>query len=130
MFELNPYLDRLYNEARKVLRKAVAPYSKFKVGCAVYTSDHKVFSGCNIENPSLMMNECAERVAIVKAISEGTKEIKAVMIISNKGDYCYPCGSCRQLILEFAPGADIYLYNKKGIKKYTIEELLPHGFKR
>jgi cytidine deaminase len=120
----------LYQEACEALKYADAPYSGLKVGVAVLTERGKVYRGCNFENPSLMMSLCAEKVAVLKALSEGEKEIKALMIVSSDGDYCPPCGSCRQFILEYTPNAEVYLGSKKGIKKYTIKELLPHAFKR
>lgn len=120
----------LYQEAVEALKQADAPYSGLRVGVAVLTYSGKVYRGCNFENPSLMMSICAEKVAILKALSEGEKEIKALMIVSSEGDYCPPCGSCRQFILEYAPRAEVYLGSEKGIKKYTIKELLPHAFKK
>lgn len=121
-------IEQLLSASSEALKRAIAPYSGFRVGVALLTDDGTVYSGCNIENPSLMMSICAEKVAIVKALSEGKKNIKAIMIQSSDGLYCPPCGSCRQLIHEFAPDAEVYLASKRGIKKYTIKELLPNGF--
>ncbi len=123
-------VEQLLEASSEALKRAVAPYSRFKVGASLLADDGTVLTGCNIENPSLMLSICAEKVAIVKAISEGKKNIKAIMIKSSKGDYCPPCGACRQLIAEFAPEAEIYLAGKRGIKKYTIKELLPDAFKK
>ncbi len=123
------YTDLLHREALKAMERAIAPYSGFRVGAALLTEDNEVFRGCNIENPSLMMSECAEKVALVKALSEGVKGVRAIMVVSSGGDYCYPCGSCRQLIHEFAPRAEIFVAGDKGIRKYSIDELLPHAFK-
>jgi len=123
------YIERLYSEAVSAMKNAIAPYSGFRVGAALLTSGHRVYTGCNIENPSLMLSECAERVAVLKAVSDGVKGIRAIMIVSSSGGYCYPCGSCRQLIYEFAEDAEIFIAGEKGIKKYSIEELLPHAFK-
>lgn len=117
----------LYKEARRALKNARARYSRFRVGASLITVDEEVYTGCNIEDSSLTMSACAEKVAILKALSEGAGEIRAIMIVSGSAGYCYPCGSCRQLIQEFAPHADIYLAGKMGIKKYSIGELLPHG---
>ncbi|NOY63886.1 MAG: cytidine deaminase [Nitrospirae bacterium] len=122
-------LELLIREAKKAMKRAIAPYSNFRVGVSVLARN-RIYTGCNIENPSLMLSECAERVALLKALSEGEKQIKSILIISSDGDYCYPCGSCRQLIYEFAPDADIYIASSKGIKKYNINELLPYGFRR
>ncbi len=127
--ETNEYVERLYLEAVKVMRNAIAPYSGFRVGAALLTSEHKIYTGCNIENPSLMLSECAEKVAILKAVSDGVKDVRAIMIVSDMDGYCYPCGSCRQIIYEFATDAEIFVAGNKGIKKHSIEELLPHAFK-
>lgn len=122
-------LELLIREAKKAMKRAIAPYSNFRVGVSVLTRN-RIYTGCNIENPSLMLSECAERVALLKALSEGERQIRSILIMSSDGDYCYPCGSCRQLIYEFAPDADIYIASSKGIKKYNINELLPYGFRR
>ncbi len=124
----NQIVQQLLSASSDALKRAIAPYSGFRVGVALLTDEGSVYTGCNIENPSLMMSICAEKVAIVKALSEGEKGIKAIMIQSSDGNYCPPCGSCRQLIHEFAPEAEIYLASKKGIKKYSIKELLPDAF--
>lgn len=122
-------IDRLLSAAREAMKKAVAPYSGFKVGASIITKGGRVYSGCNIENPSLMLSFCAERAALIKALTEGEREFMAMAIISSKGGYCFPCGSCRQVITEFAPGIDIYLASDEGVKKYSISELLPYAFR-
>ncbi|GMT48103.1 MAG: cytidine deaminase [bacterium] len=127
--ETNEYVERLYLEAAKAMRNAIVPYSGFRVGAALLTTEHKIYTGCNMENPSLMLSECAEKVAILKAVSDGVKDVRAIMIVSGMEGYCYPCGSCRQIIYEFATDAEIFIAGKKGIRKYSIEELLPHAFK-
>lgn len=122
--------DLLISSAKEAIKRAVAPYSGFRVGAALLTGDEKIFTGCNIENPSLMLSVCAERVALLKALSEGAADFKAIAIASDTDQYCYPCGACRQLLIEFAPGIDVYLSSEKGVSKYRIEELLPHLFIR
>ncbi len=126
---LSDYLDKLFQSAEEAMERAIAPYSGFKVGASIITEDGKIYTGCNIENPSLMLSFCAERAAMIKALTEGERKFKAMAIISNKGGYCYPCGSCRQVINEFASCIDIYLISKTGIKKYSISELLPEAFR-
>ncbi len=123
-------VEVLLQEARKALQFSRAPYSKFRVGVAVEGTSGRIYRGCNFENPSLMMSICAEKVAILKALSEGEEGIRSIMIVSSEGGYCSPCGSCRQFILEFSPKAAIYLASDKGIKKYSIQELLPHAFQK
>jgi cytidine deaminase len=121
-------VQSLIAEAEEVMQRALTPYSGFKVGAALLSEDGRTFSGCNIENPSLMLSVCAERVALLKALSEGHSSFKAIAIVSGDGRYCFPCGSCRQLLGEFAPGLDVYLRSLGGTRKYSIRELLPYPF--
>lgn len=101
-------VDQLVKEAIKSMKIAIAPYSGFKVGAALAAGQGKIYRGCNIENPSLMLSICAEKVALMKALSEGEKSFRAMAIVTGDGEYCFPCGSCRQLLLEFAQDMDIY----------------------
>ncbi len=107
---------------------AITPYSGFKVGAALATKNGKIYTGCNIENPSLMLSICAEKVALMKALSEGEKSFQAMAIVAGNKAYCYPCGSCRQILWEFAKDIDIFLDGSKGIKKYSLSELFPYVF--
>lgn len=120
---------------RELLRRAVeaskysySPYSKFRVGAAVLTSEGKIFTGTNIENASYGLTICAERVAIFKAVSEGHRDIKAVAVFA-EGSMPYPCGACRQVISEFASGDTLILvYDGKKIEEFLLDDLLPHRF--
>jgi len=123
-------IDKLKKEAKAAKKSALAPYSRFKVGAALMTDDGKIYRGCNIENPSLMLSFCAERAAFINALVDGEKFFKAIAISSDDKDYCFPCGACRQIIAEFAPDIEIYLVSDKGIKKFSVSELLPHQFKK
>lgn len=123
-------VDRLIKEAEEAKKHAIAPYSGFVVGVALMTGSGKIYRGCNIGNPSLMLSFCAERAALINALSEGEKEFKAMAIVSGDGRYCFPCGACRQMLAEFAPEIEIYLASFEGIKKFSIIELLPYPFKR
>jgi cytidine deaminase len=128
---LNKEYDKLIEEAKKAREKAYTPYSKFKVGAAVLTSEGKIFSGCNIENASFSLSTCAERVAIFKAISEGANKLKAVAIIADTKRPCTPCGACRQVISEFGENIVLIMANLKGdIKISKIDKLLPNAFNR
>ena len=122
---------RLLRSATKVMKNAHAPYSKFKVGAAILLSNGKIFSGCNVENASYGMTNCAERTAIFSAVAQfGPKiEILAVSIVNNHGVPCSPCGACRQVIYEFGPDAIIFFPGAKGPKQAHITELLPEGFR-
>jgi cytidine deaminase len=122
-------VDRLVKDAEGALARAIAPLSGFAVGAALMTCGGKIYSGCNIENPSLMLSLCAERAALVKALTEGEKDFRAMAVVSGDGRYCFPCGACRQMLSEFAPDIEVYLVSDKGIKKYSIPELLPHSFR-
>lgn len=110
---------------------AYVPYSKFKVGAAVLTEDETVYSGCNIENASYGATNCAERTAIFKAVSDGYTKIKAVAVIGDTLNYTYPCGICRQVIVEFAIDENIDIIIIKEEDDYIIRklyELLPGAF--
>ena len=122
---------KLLQSAQKVMKNAHAPYSKFRVGAAVLLSNGKVFSGCNVENASYGMTNCAERTAIFSAVAQlGPKiEIRAVSVVNDHGVPCSPCGACRQVIYEFGPDATIYFQGAKGPKQAHITELLPEGFR-
>ncbi|WP_326908968.1 cytidine deaminase [Sedimentibacter sp. MB31-C6] len=119
-------LIKIAMEARE---KSYSPYSKFKVGAAVYTKSGKVFTGCNIESASYSPTICAERVAISKCISEGHMDIEKIAVVGGNKKISYPCGVCRQFILEF--GKDIKIIcakNYESYKVYTLKELLPNSF--
>lgn len=109
---------------------AYVPYSKFKVGAAVVTEDDSIYTGCNIENASYGATNCAERTAIFKAVSEGHRKIKAIAIVGDMSTNTYPCGICRQVIVEFAT-SDIQIILVKDENNYlikTMEEILPGAF--
>ena len=122
---------KLLQSAKKVMRNAYAPYSKFRVGAAVLLSNGKVFVGCNVENASYGMTNCAERTAIFSAVAQlGPKiEVRAVSVVNDHGVPCSPCGACRQVIYEFGPDATIFFQGAEGPKQAHITELLPEGFR-
>ena len=126
--------DSLWKAAEAVSERAYAPFSDFFVGSAIVTSEEKVYVGCNVENSSFGMTNCAERTAIFSAIADkssaGKLDIKAVAVLNRDGVPCAPCGACRQVIYEFGPNAIIIYRNKKGeIVQTPIVELLPEGFR-
>jgi cytidine deaminase len=134
MFQKNVPLDsrsKLLRSAKKVMKNAHAPYSKFRVGAAILLSDGKIFSGCNVENASYGMTNCAERTAIFSAVAQlGPKiKIRAVAVVNDQGKPCSPCGACRQVIYEFGPDATIFFQGATGPKQAHITELLPEGFR-
>lgn len=121
-------IETLVERAEQAMENAVADCSGFRVGAALMTAEGGIFTGCNIENPSLMLSFCAERAALIKALTEGKRSIRAMAVVSSGGGYCYPCGACRQMLMEFAPGLAVFLKSEGGIKRYSIGELLPHPF--
>lgn len=122
---------KLERAAAKVMKNAHAPYSNFRVGAAILLTNGKIFSGCNVENASYGMTNCAERTAIFSAVAElGPKiEIEAVAVTNDHGVACSPCGACRQVIYEFGPEATVFFQGAAGPKQAHITELLPEGFR-
>ncbi|TPV46742.1 cytidine deaminase [Bacillus dicomae] len=117
-------------EANKMLSKAYIPYSKFPVGAALVTKEGKIYTGCNIENASYGLCNCAERTAIFKAVSEGERDFNYLVITGETDGPISPCGACRQVIAEFCdPKMPVLLTNVKGDEKeVTVEQLLPGAF--
>ena len=125
-------LGFLVNKALEARDNAYVPYSNFRVGAAVLTVDEKIFTGCNVENSSYGATICAERTAIVKAVSAGESELSAIAIASDSSSLTFPCGICRQVISEFANEDTKFICsNKNGeYKIYNMDELLPHAFSK
>ncbi|MGR5904032.1 cytidine deaminase [Bacillus cereus] len=117
-------------EANKMLSKAYIPYSKFPVGAALVTKEGKIYTGCNIENASYGLCNCAERTAIFKAVSEGERDFSYLVITGETDGPISPCGACRQVIAEFCdPKMPVLLTNVKGDEKeVTVEQLLLRCF--
>ena len=124
-------IERLITKAKQAVKFAYAPYSKFKVGAAVLTKHGKIFSGTNVENASYGLTVCAERVALVKAVSEGEKQFTTIAIYTNTKDFTFPCGACLQVCFEFNPKLYVILINGKNeIKQFYLSSLLPYSFKK
>jgi cytidine deaminase len=122
-------LRPLEKSARRAAAHAYSPYSNFCVGAAVLTESGKIFSGCNVENASFGLCNCAERTAIFKAISAGEKKIKAVAIYTSTQTPTAPCGACRQVINEFGPDALVVSICDSGERSETsLSALLPAAF--
>src|SRR6202047_5230921 len=123
--------EKLEQAAVKVMKNAHAPYSKFQVGAAILLTNGKMFTGCNVENASYGMTNCAERTAIFSAVAQlGPKiEVRAVSVVNDHGVPCSPCGACRQVIYEFGPDATVFFQGAKGPRQAHITELLPEGFR-
>ena len=120
----------LLNLALEASKNAYVPYSKFHVGAAILCANGKVYTGCNVENAALGSTICAERTAAVKAVSEGNRDFKRIAVTSpDSRDYCYPCGACRQFLVEFNPDMEVLV--GRGDDKYVsfkLRELLPGVF--
>lgn len=122
--------DLLLEKAKAALNNAYAPYSKFQVGAALLTEAGNVYTGCNVENASYGLTNCAERTAIFSAVTaEGSgMHIRAIAVWSNPEGPCSPCGACRQVIFEFGPKAVVLFQGMDGIVEVRASDLLPHGF--
>ncbi len=105
------------------------PYSNFHVGAALLTEDGKIYLGGNIEISSYSLTICAERTAVFKAFSEGERKFKAIAVAGDSPDYCSPCGSCRQVMMDLCGDIDVVLINQKEeLKILKLSELLPFAF--
>lgn len=124
-----PDFDRLVSAARAAREHAVAPYSGFRVGAALATRDGRIFSGCNVENASYGLTVCAERVALLKALSEGAREFAAIAVVADTASPTPPCGPCRQLLWEYCGDIPVTLANLDAVTAHhTMRELLPFPF--
>jgi cytidine deaminase len=123
--------ERLIEAARAAAKEAYAPYSGFKVGAALLTANGEIVPGCNVENASYGMTNCAERTAIFSAVSRSGPEleIRAIAVVNVGGAPCSPCGACRQVIYEFGPEATVFFLSASGWKELPIADLLPYGFR-
>ena len=123
--------EELIKAAMEAKEHAYAPYSHFRVGAALLTKSGKVYQGCNIENAGYSPTNCAERTAFFKAVYEGEREFAAIAINGDGDDYLYPCGVCRQVMMEFCDPETfqvILVNTPDDFKIFTLEELLPGAF--
>lgn len=120
----------LVSLAHSMLDRAYAPYSHFAVGAALRCKDGSVFTGCNVENAAYGQCICAERTALVKAVSEGhIHDWDTLAVISRGEEFCWPCGACRQMLYEFHPTLRILVARGDGqFQETTLDQLMPHGF--
>ena len=121
-------IQKLMDCAIKARENAYSPYSHFAVGAALLCEDGILYEGCNIENASYGLTNCAERTAIFKAVSEGHIKFKALAVVADTEGPCAPCGACRQVMAEFKIPLNIMGNLMGNIKIVTIEELLPFSF--
>jgi cytidine deaminase len=121
--------NQLIETAKAARLQSLAPFSNFLVGAALQTRAGKVYTGCNIESASYGLTVCAERVAIWKALSEGEREFTDLVVVADTESLTPPCGTCRQIIWEFAKHARIVLANLRGLsEEVSITDLLPRAF--
>jgi cytidine deaminase len=121
----------LLDAAKRAYEHAYAPYSKFRVGAAILLEGGEIFTGCNVENASYGLTNCAERTAVFSAVSAlGGKRvrIRAVAVVNDREVACSPCGACRQVMSEFGPNAEIFYLGPNGIQRSSMRELLPNCF--
>lgn len=128
-------VEKMIEEAIRARSFSYSPYSHFQVGACLQGKDGKLYIGCNIENASFSVTNCAERTAFFQAISQGSKEFRRIVIVGGKEDkeleLCPPCGVCRQVMLEFCDPEEfeiILAVSKKEYQIYTLKKLLPLGF--
>jgi cytidine deaminase len=122
-------IDELMAAAKAVRERAHAPFSHFKVGCAIEDEHGRVYTGCNVENASYGLTLCAERVAVFKAISEGAGKLQRVAVVADTGTLTPPCGACRQILWEFCGDAELVLENLSGTREtMTVKQILPRPF--
>ena len=122
--------EQLLAAARVATHRAYAPYSQFHVGAAVLTERGAIYTGCNVENTSYGLTNCAERTAIFNAVcAEGAAmRLRAVAVCSDPEGACPPCGACRQVMLEFGPEALVIFAGPNGLEQQRVSQLLPSAF--
>ncbi len=122
--------DELLRMARLAMDQARSPYSEVKVGAVAVAGDGQIYPGCNVENASLGLTICAERVALFNAVAHGSGEIETLVLTSNHPKVTTPCGACRQVILELAPRARVVFGDQDGVKQTwaSPHDLLPDAF--
>jgi cytidine deaminase len=121
--------EKLIAAATQAREAAYAPYSNFRVGAALRAKSGRIYSGCNVENATYGLTVCAERVALLKAISEGERGFEAIAVVTDSDILTPPCGACRQLTWEFCGDIPVILANLKGkVEQETTGKLLPRPF--
>ena len=123
--------EKLIKMAIEAREKAYCPYSDFKVGAAALFEDGNIYTGCNIENASYGATNCAERTAIFNGVSTGARTLEAIALIGDVNNFTYPCGICRQVMVEFARDNNMKIYIVKSENEYietTIGEIVPGAF--
>jgi cytidine deaminase len=118
----------LRTAAEAARERAYAPFSGFRVGAALESEDGTIFAGCNVENASYGLTICAERSAVVSAVSAGHRRFRRLALVSDAAVPIAPCGACRQVLWEFAPDLAVESHAGAVAQSWTMRELLPAGF--
>lgn len=122
-------IDVLVTAAREARERAIAPYSHFRVGAALETADGRIITGCNIENASYGLTTCAERVALLKALSEGHRVFTRIAVVADTATPTSPCGPCRQLLWEYCGDIPVIMANLTTVTSTTpLAALFPMPF--
>ena len=122
--------DELRAAATDAMQRAYAPYSRYKVGAAALVTDGRIVTGCNVENASYGLTNCAERVALGAAVAAGARGFRRVVIVSDAEGPASPCGACRQVLAEFGRDLEVVSFGTNGTRaQWGIEELLPAAFR-
>jgi cytidine deaminase len=122
-------MSKLTEAALAARNNAHAPFSKFRVGAALEDETGRIFTGCNVENATYGLSVCAERVAVLKAVSEGARKFVAVAVAADTDDLTPPCGACRQILWEFCGDVEVTLVNLKGkTETFRMKDLFPRPF--
>lgn len=120
--------DPLVESARAVQQRAYAPYSRFRVGCALEADDGRVFVGCNVENASYGLTICAERAAVCAAVAAGVRRLRRAVVVTDADPPAAPCGACRQVLSEFGRDLRVEGVGPAGAVSWTMAQLLPAAF--
>ncbi len=121
--------DSLLEQAKQGRTHAQAPYSKFKVGSALLSSDGRIFTGCNVESSSYGLTICSERVALFKALSEGATSFTRIVVVADTQELTAPCGACRQVLWDFCRDIEVILSNLQGQSRaLRLAQLFPVPF--
>lgn len=120
--------DRVLAAARTVQGQAYAPYSRYRVGAALETEDGTIYVGCNVENASYGLTNCAERVAVGAAVSAGARRFRRLVVVTDSDPPAPPCGACRQVLLEFGPDLVVESVGPRRAMRWVLSELLPASF--